>query len=347
MIMSNEEHVRILKDLPYASNVYSWNKWRVENPGTRPDLVGADLAGLRLKRMDFRGANFNDVDLSRANLSEVNLERATLVRANLQDADLRGANLWRVNLSDANLQNAILVGARISEAVLHGADVRGAIIGLTEFVSLDLSAVKGLREVKHEAPSSLGVNTVYYSGGSIPEEFLRGAGIPENFIEFTRGLMGRAFEYYSCFISYSTKDQEFADHLYTDLQAKGVRCFLATEDLKIGDKFRQQIEDAIGIHDRVLVVLSESSVNSNWVGSEVEAAFEKERGEEDRLVLFPIRLDDAVMKTHQSWAAEIKRRRHIGDFRNWRDSDSYKKSFERLLRDLQSRVKDAAVVTEQ
>lgn len=82
---------------------------------------------------------------------------------------------------------------------------------------------------------------------------------------------------------------------------------------------------------RLTVLLSEHSVNSVWVEKEVETAFEKER-QQNRIVLFPIRLDDAVMETKQAWAADIRRTRHIGDFRDWKDPDSYKKAFERLLR---------------
>ena len=40
------------------------------------------------------------------------------------------------------------------------------------------------------------------------------------------------FQYFSCFISYSTHDQEFADRLYADLQAKGVRCWFAPHDIQ-------------------------------------------------------------------------------------------------------------------
>ena len=51
---------------------------------------------------------------------------------------------------------------------------------------------------------------------------------------------------------------------------------------------------------------------------------------------FPIRLDDAVMETDQAWAADIRRTRHIGDFRNWKDHDAYQNAFARLLRDLKA-----------
>ena len=61
----------------------------------------------------------------------------------------------------------------------------------------------------------------------------------------------------------------------------------------------------------------------------------KER-KQGRTVLFPIRLDDAVMNTDQAWAADIRRTRHIGDFRNWKDHKRYKTAFDRLLRDLKA-----------
>jgi hypothetical protein len=62
---------------------------------------------------------------------------------------------------------------------------------------------------------------------------------------------------------------------------------------------------------------------------------EKERKQNKR-VLFPIRLDNAVMETDQAWASNLRRTRHIGDFRAWKDHDQYQNSFERLLRDLKA-----------
>lgn len=177
------------------------------------------------------------------------------------------------------------------------------------------------------------IETFYVSKSKIAEPFLRGAGVPENFITFMKSLTGAALDFYSVFISYSTKDQKFADRLYADLQARGVRCWFAPEDLKIGDKFRNRIDESIRIHDKLLLVLSESAIRSPWVEKEVEAAFERE-GRENRIVLFPIRLDDAVMETNEAWAADIRRTRHIGDFTEWDQHPKYIRSFERLLRDL-------------
>src|SRR6516162_8378346 len=109
------------------------------------------------------------------------------------------------------------------------------------------------------------------------ELFLTNAGLPKEYIDFFRSRIGQPIQFYSAFISYSTKDQDFAERLYADLRQKNVRVWLATEDLKIGDKFRTRINEAIRLHDKLLVVLSEHSVKSAWVEDEVENAFERER----------------------------------------------------------------------
>jgi uncharacterized protein YjbI with pentapeptide repeats len=142
-------------------------------------------------------------------------------------------------------------------------------------------------------------------------------------------------EFYSCFISYSSKDAAFASRLHAELEKNGVRCWYAPEDIKIGEEFRQTIDDAIREYDKLLLVLSEHSVRSSWVQDEVEACLERERRQQ-RQVLFPIRLDEAVTDTHQAWAAAIRRRRHIGDFTRWRDAAAYDEAFQRLLRDLKA-----------
>jgi hypothetical protein len=95
------------------------------------------------------------------------------------------------------------------------------------------------------------------------------------------------------FISFSAKDAQFAERLYSDLQKKGVRCWFAPENLKTGDKCRDQIDVAIRAHNKLMVVLSENSIGSHWVETEVESELDRERMEKTT-VLFPVRLDAAV-----------------------------------------------------
>jgi hypothetical protein len=84
------------------------------------------------------------------------------------------------------------------------------------------------------------------------------------------------------------------------------------------------------------LILSKDSVASRWVQKEVETAFEKERNGK-ALALFPIRIDDSVMKTDNAWAADIRRMRHIGDFTKWKIHGAYHLALKRLLRDLKRR----------
>jgi TIR domain len=86
------------------------------------------------------------------------------------------------------------------------------------------------------------------------------------------------------------------------------------------------------LREKVVLVLSEHSISSDWVEDEVTAGFEEERAR-GQIVLFPVRLDEAVMNTKEAWAAKL-RARNIGDFRKWKDHDAYKQSLARVLRDL-------------
>lgn len=338
--MANEEHLSILKQ-----GIEVWNGWCVKNRKIYPDLSEANLISVNLSGADLRKADLSRADLSNANLSNANLSRANLSRANLnfvhasvanlRSANLRIADLRRADLSRANLSYAGLSYADLGGADLHNADLSLAEIGWTSFDDVDLSEIKGLDTVLHEGPSYIDIHAVYKSKGNIPEIFLRGAGVPGNFITYMKSLTGTAFDFYSCFISYSSQDKPFVERLYADLQVKGVRCWYAPEDLKIGEPFLLGIDKGIRLHDKLLLVLSENSVKSGWVEHEVLSAMAKEKGKPP-WVLFPIRLDDSIITTDVDWTAMIRSTRHIGNFTNWKDHDAYQQAFERLLRDLKT-----------
>jgi isopentenyl diphosphate isomerase/L-lactate dehydrogenase-like FMN-dependent dehydrogenase len=160
--------------------------------------------------------------------------------------------------------------------------------------------------------------------------------LPDALIDYLPSLLNQAIQLYSCFISYSTSDRDFADRIHADLQNKGVRCWFAPHDMPIGGKILDEIDAGIRLRDKVLLILSEHSIKSDWVEDEATKAFEEER-KRGQTVLFPIRLDDAVMETDEAWAGKL-RARHIGDFRRWKDHDAYSKSFERVLRNLKMQM---------
>jgi hypothetical protein len=265
----------------------------------------------------------------------------------LQEADLSEAHLGFANLSFANLAGANFSGAFLSFANLTGARLdracfNNAIISYTLFAHVDLSKAMGLETIQHLGPSTISIDAILESEGKIPESFLRDTGFPNDLIADIRSIVGSS-RFYSCFISYSSKDQEFAERLHSDLQAKGVRCWFAQEDVHGGRKLHEQIDQAIRLHDKLLLILSENSMKSEWVATEIYKARKREF-KEGRRVLFPIRL--VGFKAIQEWecfdgdsgkdmAREI-REYFILDFSDWKDHDSYQKAFDRLLRDLKS-----------
>jgi hypothetical protein len=268
-------------------------------------------------------------DLTGAKLNGANLREANLGGANLHGANLHGANLGGAKLNGANLR-----GASLTRAILTGANLSRVSLLDTVFGNTKLTAVQGLETCIHDGPSVLDHSTLALSG-PLPLAFLRGCGLPDSLIEYLPSLLGEPIQYDSLFISYASRDRAFAERLYADLQNKGVRCWYAPEDMKIGDEYRSRIDASIHLQDRLLLILSEHSIKSRWVQKEVETAFEKEE-KDNRLILFPIRLDDVVMQIDVGWAADIRRQRHIGDFSQWKEHDAYQQAFNRLLRDLKA-----------
>lgn len=360
--MANKKQLKIL-----LKGAATWNQWRADNPKatidlgnavlSEADLTGVDLRYARVEGARLSGANLSRADLryayfARARLRQAQLTSSDLTSAHLTEADLRGANLsdanltyavlsygylGHANLSGANLSGAKLYNANLSHADLRKTNLHKASTFETIFTNIDLSETVGLESVYHLGPSDIGINTMYQSKGRIPEAFLRGCGVLESLIVQMPSLVAavQPIQFYSCFISYSSKDEELAQRLYADLQSKGVRCWFAPEDLKIGERFRRRIDEVIRVHDKLLLILSENSVASSWVEKEVEAAIESE-DEQKRTVLFPVRLDDSVMGIKAGWPADVRRTRHIGDFRRWKEHDEYQKAFARLLADLKA-----------
>ena len=312
------------------------------------DLIGADLSQADLQGSTLGSTRFCDANLNGAAFRQADLRATDLSGANLIEADFYEADLTAANLNGATLYGTNLSRVKLHRVDLHAADLRNvdlsyAVVGFTNFRNVDLSQVKGLETVFHRGPSEITISTIYRSKGKIPFEFLRGAGVPDNFIEYMHSLVGTAFEFYSCFISYSSKDQPFAERLHADLQNKGVRCWFAPQHGKAGKKLHEQIDQAIRLHEKLLLILSQHSMKSEWVKTEIKKAA-KRQTKEKKDVLFPVSL--VPFDELREWecfdsdlgkdlGAEI-REYLIPDFSRWKDHDSYQKAFAKLLRDLRS-----------
>ncbi len=336
----------------------------------RADLVYANLGGADLRMAQLIWAYLIVTDLRKAQLSEADLGLAHLGSANLGEADLHGADLYGADLHDADLSKADLSNSNLNKAHLRMADLRGAnlsnaqlrwadlrkvqlsgaqlsnaVCDDTTFTDVDLSKVKGLDSVIHYGPSMVGIDTLFRSRGNIPEAFLQGCGVPESVIVNRFALIGamEPIQFYSCFISYSSKDEEFAKRLHSRMRDQGLRVWFAPEDVQGGKKLHEQIDEAIRVYDKLLLVLSPRSMKSEWVKTEIRKARRAEL-KEKRRKLFPIRL--VGFKAIQEWecfdadsgkdlGVEI-REYFIPDFSKWKVHDPFEEAFARLLKDLKA-----------
>ena len=160
---------------------------------------------------------------------------------------------------------------------MDGVNFERTTVGRTLFGSVNLSSCSGLDSVVHLAPSTIGVDSIIRSKGRIPEIFLRGVGLPDEWITYIPSLVGDGIQFFSCFISYSSLDKPFAVRLHDALQSRGIRCWFDEKQLLPGHDISRELERGIHLWDKFLLCASENSLTSWWVEDEIKITLEKER----------------------------------------------------------------------
>jgi hypothetical protein len=324
-MMTREEALKLLRGGEAA--IAEWNRRRDAGDAI-PDLSSANLSGADLSGADLSGAGLSGANLSGANLTNANLRDAELSAANLSGADLSAANLTSSNFTEANLTGANLTRARLN---------------LTVFSMVDLSTVQGLDTAPHFGPSEIGIHTLYKSEGKIPDVFLRGCGIPEEFIAYKSSFVGSAIEFYSCFISYSHEDKSFAKRLHDGLQGRGIRCWLDEHAVQEGEDIYEAVDRGIRLWDKVLLCASKSSLTSWWVDAEINKAFKKEQQlmkQKGKKLwsLIPLNLDGQLFSDdwQRGWKDQVLSRKAT-DFTNWKKNhDKFEQNLEKLVQALRT-----------
>jgi len=144
-------------------------------------------------------------------------------------------------------------------------------------------------------------------------------------------------QFSSCFVSYSSKDEPFAQALVSSLKQRGIKTWYAPEDIRPGDKIYDQVKSAIASFDRLIVILSDNSINSNWVTNEITMAMQKER-QEGRRILFPVSLID--FDRLRSWEAfdadagidlgRKVREYYIPNFSDWQNESAFEREVDKI-----------------
>ena len=120
------------------------------------------------------------------------------------------------------------------------------------------------------------------------------------------------------FLCHSSADKPFVDRLANDLTQMNVGVWYDKWEIKLGDSILTKISEGIESHDYLAIILSKTSVQSDWVRLELNAGLMKELEEKEVFVL-PLLLEDCKVPV----LLKDKRR---ADFKN-----SYEDGFEELL----------------
>jgi hypothetical protein len=327
------------------------------------DFSLADLSAASAVRTNLRNARLNGAVLDGANLSQSDLTDAHLAMAGYRVTSLRDAKLVRATAFDADFRGADLRGADLSHARIHGVlfiatdldgcNLTNAQIGSTRFLNVDLSNVIGTDTLVDHAPSNIDLFTLTKSRGRLPIKFLRKCWL-DDFAMVAARLFDEAltetasielmYDLFMArdtkpvrttgvFISYSHRDSAFVDALENRLRCEGVRCWRDSHEMRAG-RMELQIDRAIHLNPIVIVVLSSSSVDSDWVEWEAARARDWEI-QIKRDVLCPIALDKSWQTCR--WPGPLRRQvedYHILDFEGWHDPARFAEQASKLLEGL-------------
>ena len=302
------------------------------------NLRGADLRNANLEQVDLdqaivSDANFTGANLRRANLSRVNLTGANLTNADLTDAVFHGANLNRTIMDGAILDGADFYEARFNNAPTVGTKFSGCLLGYTVFQNCDLSQADELTLARHDAPSTVGVDTLIRSAGKIPPEFLLGSGVPTEMVSVLGSIADEPTDLGEFYISCAEADVAFAEGLRDSLRSQGVRSWVFAENFRgnaLVDRRstseEEEIERWVRHYDKLIVVCSQSGLDSETVRNDLSQA-KDQQSSRDEWVCYVVDPDGTLDNPRARAARNLTYEHRIFDMRGHQEgADKYQEA---------------------
>lgn len=92
------------------------------------------------------------------------------------------------------------------------------------------------------------------------------------------------------FISYSSKNAEYANAVHEKLDSEGIKCWIDTNNIRTATNFAQEIIDGLNEAKVIVLIYSKDSDDSKYVYREIETAFESNKH------IVPLKIDDTFPK---------------------------------------------------
>ena len=305
------------------------------------DLRNANLAGINLDGATLSEANLSGADLTNANLDRTNLDRANFSGADLTGASFNGANLSRTNLSEATLNEADFYEAVLNDVITGDANFHNCIIGYTVFQNCAMDAALGLDNVRHDAPSTIGLDTLLRSQGALPQSFILGSGIPVAVAGIQDSVADAPVTTLEVHISCASEDIDFARHLESNLREQGVRTWVFAEGFRgnplvdrRASSGEEEIERWVRHYDRLIVVCTAAGLDSETVRNDITAAQEAENTN-DRWTMFLVDADGTMAAGRNRAARLLKEDHRVFDLAGQSaGSDEYQAALTDLIENL-------------
>lgn len=304
------ELIKMCSDMMDTSD---WNKFREDNGRpiylSKADLSWAELSGVNLSEAHLDNVNFNGAILRSAffaysELTGANLSKADLYKAVLLDTKLAGANLSGTNLDSTELGLTNLIGANLSNATLRNANLKFALLIKSDLSGADISGAH-LYGTSRDNWKINGIKCNYvYWDVSGKERTPKNRDFRPGEFEALYNNLPEVTKYFSkvegvvsmpkVFLSHSHADKQFVRSLANTLQEKDIFVWIDEAEIKIGESLTRKISAAIDEVDFVVAVISEASVQSEWVQKELDIAMNHEIAER-RIKVLPVLKDDCFL----------------------------------------------------